>query len=149
METEAPDDVSTRFEPAPGAANIEAVIGFDTVKRSVVVGPLLIVFFWVVGGWRGGLSAAAGLAVVVGNFVLAGVILSRAAAISLKLYHAAALFGFLLRLALITVVVLGIAKLVAVDRVALGMSAVVSYLVLLSWEAVAVSRGKTKEMEWS
>ena len=76
-------------------------------------------------------------------------ILSRAAAISLKLYHAAALFGFLLRLALITVVVLGIAKLVAVDRVALGMSAVVSYLVLLSWEAVAVSRGKTKEMEWS
>jgi hypothetical protein len=149
VDTEAPNDVSTRFEPAPGAANIEAAIGYDTVKRSVVVGPLLIVFFWIVGGWRGGLSAAGGVAVVVANFVLAGLILSRAAAISLTLYHAAALFGFFLRLALITLVMLVIANLVEVDRMAMGMAAIVSYLVLLSWEAVAVSRGKTKELEWS
>lgn len=148
MDTEAPD-VSPGFQPAPGTPNIEAAIGFATVRRSVIVGPLLIATFSIFAGLRGGLSAAAGVAVVVANFILAGLILSRAAAISLKLYHAAALFGFFLRLALITFVMLLIAKLVDVDRVAMGISAVVSYLVLLSWEAVAVSRGETKELEWS
>jgi hypothetical protein len=149
VDTETPSDVSTRFGPAPGAANIEAAIGLATVRRTGLVAPPLILLFSLLGGLRGGLSAAAGVAIVVANFLLAGLILSRAAAISLKLYHAAALFGFFLRLALITVVMLAIARLVEVDRMAMGISAVIGYLVLLSWEAVAVSRGETKELEWS
>jgi len=36
-----------------------------------------------------------------------------------------------------------------VDRLAMGIAAIVSYLVLLSWEAVALSRGDEKELEWS
>ena len=83
------------------------------------------------------------------NFIVAGFVLSKAAAISLKLYHAAALVGFFLRLVLIMLVMLVIAQVIDVDRLAMGVSAVVSYLVLLSWETVAVSRGETKELEWS
>ena len=83
------------------------------------------------------------------NFALAGVVLSKAAAISLRLYHAAALVGFFLRLGLIMLVMLVIAQVIDVDRLAMGISAVVSYLLLLSWETVAVARGETKELEWS
>jgi hypothetical protein len=46
-------------------------------------------------------------------------------------------------------VMLVIAQVIDVDRLAMGISAVVSYLVLLSWETVAVTRGETKELEWS
>ena len=95
------------------------------------------------------MSAAIGVVIVAANFVLAGFVLSKAAAISLKLYHAAALFGFFLRLSLIMLVMLVVAQVIDVDRLAMGISAVASYLVLLSWEAVAVSRGEAKELEWS
>jgi len=139
----------TGYEPAPGPVDIEAKLGMATARRALWVAPPLIL---IVALWRGGAGAAAaaiGVAIVAGNFALAGFLLSKAAVISLKLYHAAALGGFLLRLMLIMLVMLLIAQVVDVDRLAMGLSAVVSYLVLLSWETVAVARGETKELEWS
>ena len=147
MESET--DVSTGYEPAPGPTDIEAKIGLATAKRAIWIGPPLIVLFAVARGGLGALSAAIGVVIVVSNFVLAGYALSKAAAISLKLYHAAALFGFFVRLALIMLVMVVTAQVIEVDRLAMGISAVVSYLVLLSWETVAVSRGEAKELEWS
>jgi hypothetical protein len=38
---------------------------------------------------------------------------------------------------------------VDVDRLAFGISAVMSYLALLVLEAVAVSRGEERELTWS
>jgi uncharacterized membrane protein YqjE len=142
-------DVSAGFEPAPGPLDIEAKIGIATARRAIWVAPPLVALFALLQGGLGASSAAIGVAIVVANFVLAGFVLSRAAAISLKLYHAAALVGFFLRLALIMLVMLVIAQVIDVDRLAMGISAVVSYLVLLSWETVAVTRGETKELEWS
>jgi hypothetical protein len=142
-------DPVTGYEPAPGPGDIEAKIGMATAKRVLWVGPILIVIFAL---WRGALgawSAALAVAIVAANFVLAGFVLSKAAAISLKFYHAAALVGFFLRLALIMLVMLLIAQVIDVDRLAMGVSAVASYFVLLSWETVAVARGETKELEWS
>jgi hypothetical protein len=139
----------TGYEPAPGPGDIEAKIGVATAKRVIWVGPLLVAVFALWRGGEGAWSAALGVAIVAANFVVAGFLLSKAAAISLKLYHAAALVGFFLRLTLIMLVMLLIAQVIDVDRLAMGISAVVSYLVLLSWEAVAVSRGETKELEWS
>ncbi len=143
------NDILTGYEAAPGPRDIEAKIGLATAKRVLWVAPpvILIALLW--RGGAGAVAAALGVAVVAGNFVLAGFVLSKAAAISLKLYHAAALGGFFLRLALIMLVMLLIAQVVDVDRLAMGISAVVSYLVLLSWETVAVARGETKELEWS
>ena len=67
----------------------------------------------------------------------------------MNLYHAAALFGFIIRLGLITVTMLIIANVTNLDRMAMGISVVVSYLVLLSWEAVAVANGAERDLEWS
>ncbi len=83
------------------------------------------------------------------NFVLGGYVLATAAAVSLSLYHAAALFGFFVRLGLITLTMVLVVSVTDIDRVAMGISAVVSYLVLLSLEAVAVARGAEREYEWS
>jgi hypothetical protein len=100
-------------------------------------------------GWDGAVAAAAGVAIVAGNFVLSGVLLSRSARVSLSLYHAAALFGFFLRLGLIMAAMFALAAAFEIDRVALGISVVVSYLVLLAWEAMSVSRGGERELEWT
>lgn len=128
---------------------VETVLARHTVARSVYVAPPLILAFSVAGGWEGAWSSALGVALVVGNFLLAGAILSISARISLAVYHAAALFGFFLRLALMVLTVLLIAQVVPIDRLAFGISAVLAYLVLLSWEAVAVSRGRERNLDWS
>jgi hypothetical protein len=119
------------------------------VARAVYVAPVLVAIFAIAGGWKGAWSAALGVGVVVANFLLAGAILSISAKISLAVYHAAALFGFFLRLGLMVLTVLLIAQLVPIDRVAFGISAVVAYLVLLSWEAVAVSKGRERNLDWT
>jgi hypothetical protein len=128
---------------------VESVIARHTVARAVYVGPVLIAVFAVLSGWEGAWSSALGVAVVVANFLLAGAILSISARISLAVYHAAALFGFFLRLGLMVLTVLLIAQFVPIDRLAFGISAVVAYLVLLAWEAVAVSKGKERNLDWT
>jgi hypothetical protein len=41
-----------------------------------------------------------------------------------------------------------VAALVEIDRPALGITIVVSFLTLLAWEAVAVAQGRERELEW-
>jgi hypothetical protein len=142
-------DPVVKHLPVPDQRPIEAIIGRNTAKRAVFVAPVLMVGFGVFGGWEGAIGAAVGVAIVAGNFVLGGYIMSTAARISLSLYHAAALFGFIIRLGLITASMLLIAAVTDIDRLAMGISVVVSYLVLLSWEAVAVTRGAERDIEWS
>ncbi len=135
--------------PSPDARPIEAIIGKNIAKRSLVVAPILIAIFAVAGGWLGAVSAAIGVAIVVANFVVGGYILATAAGVSLSMYHAAALFGFFIRLGLITLTMVLVVSVADIDRVAMGVSAVVSYLVLLSLEAVAVVKGAERELEWT
>jgi hypothetical protein len=129
--------------------DVEATIAKHTAQRAVFLGPVILAVFWVTRGVDGLIAAAIGLAIVVGNFLLAGVMLSLALRVSLSLYHAAALFGFFLRLGLITVAVLIISRLVELDRLALGVTVVVAYLGLLTWEAIAVTKGAERELEWT
>jgi len=133
--------VSVEHGPA-----IEANLARDTVARGIYVAPVLILLFGLLRGWDGAWSAALGVAMVVLNFLLAGAILSVSARISLQAYHAAALIGFFLRLGLFIGAVYLIANLVEVDRLAFGLSAVVAYFALLTWEAVSLSR--EKELSW-
>ena len=133
----------------PGSIPIENVLARHTVARAVYVGPVLVALSAILGGWQGFWSSALGVGLVVANFLLAGAILSISAKISLAVYHAAALFGFFLRLGLMVLTVLLIAQLVPIDRIAFGISAVVAYLVLLSWEAVAVSKGRERNLDWT
>lgn len=142
-------DPVVKHLPVPDQRPIEAIMGRNIAKRAVFVAPVLMVGFGLFRGWEGAVAAAVGVAIVAGNFVLSGYIMSTAARISLSLYHAAALFGFIIRLGLITASMLLIAAVTDIDRLAMGISVVVSYLVLLSWEAVAVTRGAERDIEWS
>lgn len=139
------DEVYAR--PSVVAAPVEAIVARFTVRRTIFVGPLIIGVAWLLRGPQGAIAAALGVAVVAANFLLAGVILSRAATVSLKVYHAAALLGFLVRLGLITASMFLIASVFEVDRPALGVAAVVAYFMLLTWEAWALTKGPEREFE--
>lgn len=130
-------------------APVEAILARHTVSRAIYVAPVLAIVFFIVSGWSGAFSSALGSAVIVVNFLLAGAILSISAKVSLSVYHAAALFGFFLRLGLIILTMLAIVQFVEIDRPAFGITAVVAYLVLLSWEAMAVVKGQERNLDWT
>lgn len=134
---------------AENSTPVESILARHTVARVVYVGPVLVIIFAIINGWTGVWSSLLGIGVVVANFLLVGVILSNSARISLQAYYAAALIGFLLRLVLFVGSVYLIATLVDVDRMAFGISAVVSYLALLILEAIAVSNGKERDLSWT
>jgi hypothetical protein len=127
---------------------IEANLARSTVARGIYVGPAIILLFAFLRGWDGAWGAALGIAVVIANFLLSGAILSISARISLQAYHAAALIGFFLRLGLFIGAVYLIASAVEVDRLAFGISAVVAYFALLTWEAVTMTKGREREPSW-
>jgi len=142
-------DPAVLHKPSPERRPVEAIIGANIAKRALWFGPVLVGVFWLVRGPDGAIAAAVGVVIVVLNFLLGGWILATSAAISLSMYHAAALFGFLIRLGLITLTMFVIAQATEIDRLAMGVSAVASYLVLLSIEAVAVARGAERDLEWT
>ena len=142
-------DPLVRYGPVPDERQIEAIISRHIAKRGLIVAPILALIFGILQGWPGAVAALVGVAIVVANFLLGGYLMSRAARVSMNMYHAAALFGFLIRLGLITVSMLIIANVTDLDRMAMGISVVVSYLVLLSWEAVAMMNGAERDLEWS
>ena len=84
-------------------------------------------------------SVALGLGIVVVNFLLAAAMLGYAARISLAFMAGAALFGFLIRLGLITIAVLLVRNEPWVELVPLGVSLIISHLGLLFWEMRFVS----------
>lgn len=147
--TERSEELARYDAPSPHPKDVEAVLSRHTAMRAVSVAPVLVLVFLVTRGGGGAVAALAGVAIVVGNFLLSGVVMSRSARISLRLYHAAALFGFYLRLGLIAASMLVLGQVFEIDRVALGVSAVVSYLALLTWEAWAVTKGAERELEWT
>lgn len=136
-------------QQVPSGTPVEAVIARHTVKRAVYVAPAVIALFALLRGADGAVGALLGSVVVVGNFLLAGAMLSVAIRISLAMYHAAALFGFFLRLGLIILTMLLIVELFELDRLAFGIAAVVTYMVLLILESVAVARGRERDLDWT
>jgi len=129
--------------------DVESVLARHTARRAVVVGPVLVAVFAAFRGLDGAVAAVVGVVIVTGYFLFSGAMLSVAARISLAAYHAAALLGFFLRLGLIALTMLVVARVTDIDRIALGVTVVVAYLTLLGWEAVAVAKGRERELEWS
>lgn len=118
---------------------VERNLAEQMARRGLMIAPIVVAAGWLAGGAPGAGAASLGLALVVGNFLLAGAMLSVAARISLAFYQGAALFGFLLRLGLITLAFLAVTRLVEIDRLIFGLSLVVSYLTLLTWQTVTVA----------
>lgn len=128
--------------------DVEIVLARHTAIRAVIVGPVLVALFWAVRGTDGAIASGIGVLIVAGYFMLNGLMLAVAARLSLGAYHAAALFGFFLRLGLIAVTMFAVAALIEIDRPALGITVVVAFLALVTWEAIAVATGRERELEW-
>jgi hypothetical protein len=120
--------------PAP-----EPVLARDMAKRALAFAPAAIVVCGLIWQGAGAASAAYAVAVVLANLALAAWMLSTAARISYGLLMGAALFGFLLRLALVSAAVLLVRDAGWVEPLALGLTLVVSHLGLLFWELRYVS----------
>jgi hypothetical protein len=117
----------------------EQAVARDLAKRAVPLAPLLVALAALVWGAAGAASAAYAIVIVVVNFVFAAWMLATAARISETLLMAAAMFGFLLRLALVFAAVFLVESAAWVEPVALGLTLVVTHLGLLVWELRYVS----------
>jgi len=128
--------------PQPGdvvTPPVEQVVVKDMIRRGLPVLPVLVAVAAAVWGLHGGLSAAFAIGLVLVNFVFSAALLAWSARISLPLLMVAALGGFVVRLALITVAVLLVKDQAWVELVPLGLTIIVTHLGLLIWETRHVS----------
>ncbi len=127
-----------------GRPPVELAAARSIVRRAAAAGPVALAVFGLWRGWGGLAAAALGVVIVVGYYLLAGAMLSRLARVSLGAYHAGALLGFILRLGLAAGAMLAAAALFEVDRMALGLAVISTYVSLLVWEAAAMGKAKKK-----
>lgn len=134
----APTGAANPFGGDPGPA-VESIIVRDMLKRTAPFLPLVIAGSAAIWGTHGALSSAYAISLVVANFVLSASLLSWSARISVGLLMGVALFGYLVRLGLITLAVLLVRNQSWVELVPLGISIIVTHLGLLFWELRYVS----------
>ncbi|MGH9150681.1 MAG: ATP synthase subunit I [Acidimicrobiales bacterium] len=117
---------------------VEREIVADMVRRArwLLVLPVLCALVW---GLDGALSSVYGAGLALGNLLLAAALMAWAAGISPGALMATALFGYLGRLALVTVAVLAVVEAAWVEVVPLGLTLIVAHLGLLAMEVRHVS----------
>lgn len=120
--------------PAP-----ERQVATDLIKRGAMALPVALLVGLVFWGTPGLLSVGYAAALIMVNFWVAAVLLGWAARISLGLVMGVALFGFLIRMAVISAAVLLVKDQWWVVPVPLGVTLVVTQLGLLFWETRFVS----------
>ncbi len=118
---------------------VERQVVGDMIRRALPVAPVIVLVAFLVWGLDGGLSAAYGLGIVLANFALAAALLSWAGRRSMALLMGVALFGYILRLALVAVAVLVVKDQGWVELLPLGLTIVAAHLGLLFWETSRVS----------
>jgi hypothetical protein len=126
--------VTRDLGPAP-----EPQIVRDLVRRGLLVTPLVLLVGLLGWGMAGLASTALAMGLVVANFAAAAALQAWAARISYGLVAGIALFGFLVRLAIISAVVLLAGGQSWAAEVPLGLTLVVGHLGLLVWECKFVS----------
>ena len=130
------------FEPMPDGqleGSPEVEIAGDMVRRALPVAPVLILVCGLIWGVDGALSSAYGIGLVLLNFLLAAVLLAKAARVSPAMLMAATLGGFLLRMTLIVAAVLLVRHASWAEMAPLLMTILVTHVGLLMWETRYVS----------
>ena len=130
-----PSQLATRAE---GPA-VERQVAADIVRRALPVAPVLVVAAAAGWGWHGAVSAGYAIVLVLANFMLSAALLGWAARTSLGLLMGVALFGYLGRLALVTVAVLAISGQSWFSPIPLCGTLLLTHLGLLLWETRFVS----------
>lgn len=111
----------------------------DIVRRALPVVPVVVAVGAIAAGVDGALSAAAGLALVLANFVAAAASLGWAGRINYALLMGVALFGYVVRVSVLFGAVFLLRDLAWVHLLTLGCTIVVTHLGLLTWELRYVS----------
>ena len=124
------------MDPTPA---VERDIAIDIVKRGLLVSPVVIAIAGLVRGVDGALSAAIALVIVLANFLVAALIVSWAAGISLKAAGIAAATGYVVRLGVIVLALFALRNVSWIDFPTLGVTLVAAHLGLLTWEAKHVT----------
>ena len=124
---------------SPDAGSPEREVALDMAKRALPFAPVPVALCALVWGGAGAASAVFAVALVLVNFALAAWSLAAAARINYALLMGVALFGYLLRLALIFVAVFAVEDASWVEPPALGLTLVATHLGLLVWELRYVS----------
>jgi hypothetical protein len=122
------------FAAAAAGQAPEVSISRDIVKRGLMTAPAFLAVSGVIWGLDGALSSAFGLALVLVNFSLAAALIGVTAPISLALMMGVSLFGYLVRLGLISLAVFLVRDASWVSLGSLGATIIVSHLGLLFWE---------------
>jgi hypothetical protein len=118
---------------------VEREVALDIVRRGLMVSPLVLAIAGAVRGWNGVSSAAIALGIVLVNFLAAAAIMTRAAKSGPTAIGAAALGGYVLRLAVILVALVLLRHQPWIDLPTLGIAIVGTHLGLLVWEMKYVS----------
>jgi hypothetical protein len=124
--------------PVEGAAP-EMAIARDLAKRALFVAPPALLVTFLIWGTGGAISTAYAMAIVVVNFALAAFMVSRAAQINAAMLGAVAMFGFLIRLAIVFLAFYLARDAEWMKVVPFGITIVVTHLGLLFWEMKYVS----------
>jgi hypothetical protein len=119
--------------------DVERQVAADIVRRAVPVAPILLAGAAAGWGLHGVFSAGYAIVLVLANFVLSAALLAWAARTSLGLLMGVALFGYLGRLALVTVAVLAISGQSWFSPIPLCGTLLLTHLGLLIWETRFVS----------
>ena len=127
-----------RSHPVAGPAPELQVAG-DLARRAIPIAPVLLIAAAIGWGWGGVASSAIGVGLVVVNFLLAALIISTTIRVSLNALMGGVLFGFILRLALLTVAVVLLRKLDWIEDIPLLFTVLITHIGLLVWETRYVS----------
>lgn len=126
-------------EPTTPVTDPEREIARDMARRIALVSPVVLVVCGLFWGIDGAISGAVALVIVALNFLAAAGLMRWGARISPEALMGAVMFGYILRLAVITAAVLLIKDLSWVELVPLGFTLVVTHLGVLVWETRYVS----------
>lgn len=125
----------SRFE---GSSPVMQIV-LDMLKRGAIVAPVLVGIGWLIWGNAGAASVGFGLALIFVNFFLSAWIIQVTARISFAALAGGAMFGFLIRLGIVTAAVLLVRNADWIDLVALGVTIIITHLGLLFWELRYIS----------
>jgi hypothetical protein len=125
--------------PPVAATAYERDIAFDLLRRGALVAPLGVVLGAVTAGRAGAIGVALGVAVVLFNFLVAGLLQSWAATKgSPGLLGGTVLGSLVLRFVVVIVALVLAGHASFLNLTCFGLALVVSHLGLLIWEAKAV-----------
>ena len=111
----------------------------DLARRAIPAAPVLLIAAAIGWGWSGVASSAIGIGLVVVNFLAAALIITSTIRVSLNALMAGVMFGFILRLAMLTVAVVLLRKLDWIEDIPLLFTVLITHIGLLMWETRYVS----------